>query len=249
MNKYGLIGHHLSHSYSPLIHQYIFEKNNINATYELIEVEEFQLEDCVNNLKNNIYKGYNVTIPYKEKIMKFCDVLTDAAKEIGAVNTIYMKDGLVVGDNTDYLGFSAELKTYDIRVFGKDIYVLGSGGASKAICYSIKQNGGNPVVVSTKGNGLSYQEFKEINHYDLIVNTTPVGMFPNVGESVIEQEYVLKADVCVDLIFNPPITKFLSYSKRGYNGLLMLIYQAIYAEELWQNSKVDYDLEELLNSF
>jgi len=247
MNKYGLIGHHLSHSYSPQIHQYLFKKNNIDATYSLIEVEDDELANCIKNLKNNVYSGYNVTIPYKEKIMKYCDLLTDAAKEIGAVNTVYMRDGLVIGDNTDYLGFMTELQICGIDVSEKDVYVMGNGGASKAIRYAIKLLNGNSIVTSITGEGLTYEELRSIPHYSVLINTTPVGMYPNCDSCVIEEEHVKKADVCVDLIFNPKVTKFLSYSKRGYNGLLMLIFQAIHAEELWQQKEIIYDLEELKN--
>lgn len=249
MNKYGLLGHHLSHSYSPIIHNYLYNKNKIDASYTLIEIEECELKRCIDDLKQGIYSGYNVTIPYKEKVMNYCDLLTEAAHDIGAVNTIYMKDGKVVGDNTDYLGFITELEFYGVHVNGKDIYVLGNGGASKAICYAIKLLGGNPVVVSRNNEGISYQDLEKINHYPLLINTTPVGMFPNVDASIIDEEFVKRADLCIDLIFNPQTTKFLSYSNVGYNGLLMLVFQAIHAVELWQQSKITYELEELIKLF
>ena len=249
MNRYGLIGHHLSHSYSPIIHQYLFKKNNIDATYSLIEVSENELEACINDLRNNIYQGFNVTIPYKEKIMPYCDILTDAAKNIGAVNTIYLRNGQVVGDNTDYLGFATELKIFDIDVNKKDVYVMGNGGASKAICYALKLLGANPIITSINGEGLTYDELKKIDSYDVLINATPVGMYPNIDSCVIEECNIKKAKICIDLIFNPQITKFLSYAKKGYNGLLMLIFQAIHAEEFWQETKISYDLDELLDFF
>ena len=249
MNKYGLIGHHLSHSYSPIIHNYLYNKNGIDASYSLIEVEENGLRKCIEDLKNNVYSGYNITIPYKQKIMAYCDELTEASKNIGAVNTIYLKDGKVIGDNTDYLGFITELESYNIDVFGQKIYVLGNGGASKAICYALKKIGGTPIIVSRNGEGISYHELENINYYPVLVNTTPVGMYPDINGCVIEEHLIKRAGVCIDLIFNPQVTKFLSYANCGYNGLLMLIFQALHAVELWQQREITYDLEELMKLF
>lgn len=245
MNKYGLIGKKLSHSYSEIIHKYLFAANNIDALYTLIEVEENELLGCINDLKCNLYKGYNVTIPYKEAIMKYCDILTDSAKEIGAVNTIYLKDGMVVGDNTDYVGFIRQLKYYNIDVYDKDVYVLGNGGSSKAIKYALKELGANVFVVSRSGAEMSYETLMKINHYDLLINTTPLGMYPNIDNSILDECYIKKADICIDLIYNPKITKFLSFANEGYNGLSMLIFQAVKAEEIWQGHKLKYDLEEI----
>lgn len=249
MSKFGLIGYRLSHSYSPMIHEYLFKKNNIDASYSLIEVELDELKECIERLKDNTYSGYNVTIPYKEKIMAYCDILTDAAKEIGAVNTVYMRDGKVIGDNTDYLGFIAQLEMHNIDVLNKNVYVLGNGGASKAICYSLKMLNANPIIVSRTDKGISYEEFSKIDSYDIIINTTPLGMYPNVNDCVLKEEIIKKADICIDLIFNPKVTKFLSHAKIGYNGLFMLIFQAIHAEKLWLKKEISFELNELLEMF
>ena len=247
MNRYGLLGHKLGHSQSKVIHEYLFEKSNIDAEYDLIELEEFELETQINKIREGIYCGYNVTIPYKEKVIPFLDELTDSAKEINAVNTIYISNGLLIGDNTDYLGFIDELNLYGIDVSGKDVYVLGSGGASKAIIYALRKLSANPIVVSRDNSkGITYRQLNEIEHFDLIVNTTPVGMYPNVNGEVLSKEIVSKADYCIDLICNPKVTKFLEYAKVGYNGIYMLIFQAIHAEHKWQK-EISYDLEELYN--
>lgn len=245
MNKYGLLGEKLSHSYSKIIHEYFFECNNINASYDLIEVKESKLKEMIDKIRNKEYLGYNVTIPYKEKVIPYLDELTDAAKEIKAVNTIYMLDGKVIGDNTDYLGFIDELGYLDIDIKDKTVYVLGSGGASKAICYALKLLQANPLIVSReKSKGITYDELSSIDSFDLIVNTTPVGMYPNVDGVVLEKEILEKANVCIDLICNPKITKFMEYCKNAYNGIYMLIYQALHAQYLWGND-IEFNIEEL----
>ena len=147
MNKYGLLGYKLSHSQSKIIHEYFFETNGIEASYDLIEIEEDEIKEKLDLIRSGYYQGFNVTIPYKEKVIKFLDKLSDAAKEIGAVNTIYIRDGLLIGDNTDYLGFIDELSHLDIEVENKNVYVLGSGGASKAICYALSKSYANPLIV------------------------------------------------------------------------------------------------------
>ena len=236
MNRYGLLGHKLSHSSSKVIHEYYFNKNNILATYDLIEIEEEELETQIKLLRSGHYSGLNVTIPYKEKVIKYLDVLTPAAETIGAVNTLYVKDGMVVGDNTDYLGFIDELSQFDINVENCDVYVLGSGGASKGICYALKLLHANPIIVSRDNKkGITYDMLSDIDNLKIVVNTTSVGMYPNVKGEILPREIVEKIDICVDLICKPKVTKFLEYSKNGYNGNYMLIYQALHAEILWGN--------------
>ena len=236
MNRYGLLGRKLSHSSSKIIHEYFFNKNGIEASYDLIEIEENELKEKIDLLRIGYYSGFNVTIPYKESVMKYLDLLSPAAMEINAVNTIYFKDGMVVGDNTDYLGFIDELSQFDIDVEGMDVYVLGSGGASKAICYALKLLHANPIVVSRdEGKGITYDMLHNLDNMSIVVNTTPVGMYPNVDGEILPKEVVDKIDICIDLICNPKMTKFLQYSKKGYNGNYMLIYQALHAEILWGN--------------
>lgn len=243
MNRYGLLGEKLSHSQSKEIHEYFFKVNNIDATYDLIELSEDRLEQQIELVKEGYYQGYNVTIPYKEKVIKFLDILTPAAKIIGAVNTIYLKDGMLVGDNTDYLGFIDQLAHLDIEVTDKDVYVLGSGGASKGICYALKQLHANPIVVSRdKSLGLTYDELENISHFELIINTTPVGMYPKCDGEILNKEMMERSQCSIDLICKPKVTKFLEYSRVGYNGLYMLIFQALHAQYIWGNQiKVDID--------
>jgi shikimate dehydrogenase len=107
--------------------------------------------------------------------------------------------------------------------------------------------GANPIIVSRDNSiGITYDELKDIKHYSLIINTTPVGMYPNCDKEILDKDTVIKSDLCVDIICNPKVTKFLEYAKEGYNGILMLVFQAIRAEILWQEKEIKYDLKELL---
>ncbi len=245
MNRYGLLGHKLGHSQSKVIHEFFFKKNGIDATYDLIEIEENEIENKIKLVKTGYYQGLNVTVPYKEKVITYLDELSSSAKEIGAVNTIYLKDGVLIGDNTDYLGFIDELNYLGLNLNDKNVYVLGSGGSSKAICYALKKVNANPIIVSRSNlNGITYDMISNINHFDAIVNTTPVGMYPNIEGEILNKDIVEKADLCIDLICNPKQTKFLQYSKCGYNGIYMLIFQAIHAQKLW-GFDLNFEVDEL----
>ena len=234
MNRYGLLGRKLGHSQSKIIHEYFFNLHNVSATYDLIEIEEEEIKTKIDLIKKGYYQGFNVTVPYKEKVIPYLDILSDSARKIGAVNTIYLKDGLLIGDNTDYLGFIEELKYLDLDLQDKNVYVLGSGGSSKAIHYALQKINAKPIIVSRDNKkGITYDELYTMNHFDVIVNTTPVGMYPNVDGAILSEDVVSKADLCIDIICNPKQTKFLQYAKCGYNGLYMLIFQAIHAQKLW----------------
>ena len=245
--KLGLLGEKLSHSYSPIIHNYVFEKLNIDATYELFECKEDELSYYINKLRNGEFDGFNVTIPYKKTIMSLLDEIDDKALKIGSVNTIYVKDKKVIGTNTDYDGFLKTLEYYNILVNGKECYVLGTGGASLAISAVLNDLGGNVTFVSRKpsDNIISYDELENKN-IEVLVNTTPVGMYPNVDGCPVSKRVINNSKVVIDIIFNPKTTKLLEYAKSNVNGLFMLIMQAIKAEEIWQNRNIEIDVNELL---
>ncbi len=245
--KFGLLGEHLGHSYSKLIHEDLFFKKGVNATYDLIEIKEDELKEYVEKIRTKEYIGYNVTIPYKEKIMKYLDVIDDIANEIGAVNTIYLKDGLVHGTNTDYYGFLDELKYYRISPKNKECYVLGTGGASLAIRKALVDLGGYVYRVSRNPNGddqISYTDFYKRKNIELVVNTTPVGMFPNILNSPIEEKKAKDIKEIIDIIFNPKKTLLMSYNKNSHNGLRMLLMQAVKAEDIWLGCEYEIDYNE-----
>ena len=245
--KFGLLGEHLSHSYSKKIHEDLFLLKKIDATYDLIEISEDQLKEYINKIRNKEYQGYNVTIPYKKTVMKYLDVIDPVAKDIGAVNTIYFKDGLVHGTNTDYFGFVDELKYYRISPKGKECFVLGTGGASMACQKALEDLGGDVIKVSREPRDkkmISYQELEKMKSLEIVVNTTPVGMYPNVLSSPLDKNTAKKANVIIDIIFNPKKTLLMSYNNKSHNGLRMLLMQAVKAEDIWLDKEYNIDYNE-----
>lgn len=248
MKKYALIGEKLSHSYSPMIHREIFNDMKVEASYELLEVKKEDLGKAIDKLRSLEYHGFNVTIPYKVEVMQYLDEVSLEAKEIGSVNTIANIDGKIIGFNTDYYGFYQELLYYKVEVKNKNCYVLGTGGASLAVSKALKDLGGIVQFVSRTPKGkncISYENLKK-EDIDVIVNTTPVGMYPHTEGSPLEYEVIQKAKVVMDIIFNPKKTKLLELAHSNMNGLYMLVGQALKAEEIWQNKKYNSSIEELL---
>ncbi len=247
MKTFALLGEHLSHSYSPIIQKKLFELKGLDYDYKLLEIKIDEIESTLALLKEGIYSGFNVTIPYKKEVMKYLDVISDEAKKIGAVNTIKYIDGKLIGYNTDYFGFIEELKFYNINVENKKCFVLGTGGASLAVNKALKDLGANVISVSrTKSfNTITYDELN-VETNDIIVNTTPVGMYPNIDASPLDMAVASKASAIVDIIFNPNITRLMSCNKNSYNGIMMLIGQAKMAQDIWLDNSVDVDYKDML---
>ena len=168
MNKFGLVGRNISYSLSKRIHEGIARMNGYRITYEIYDCEtELDVVARLNQVRQGYIQGLNVTIPYKESIVRYCDRLTDTAKEIGAVNTLYMVNNELVGDNTDYYGFIKLLNLYHVNPKGKVSYVLGSGGAAKAVHYALKSLGAKAVIVSRDKDKIKNQ-FQLIADYDVL---------------------------------------------------------------------------------
>lgn len=257
MEFYGLLGEKLSHSLSPKIHNKLYSELNIEGAYKLLEVERSELYKLPDALKILKIKGINVTIPYKEDIMQYLDEISKEALEIGAVNTVLIKDGKLHGYNTDYYGFGAMLEENNIDVANKEVVVLGSGGASKAvISYLINNNalsikivtrkiGDNVKSFSPKIKFLTYEDWDEM-YGQVLINTTPVGMYPKVDECPLEAKEIGNFEDIVDLIYNPKETKLMKIGKDlGKNvcgGLGMLVNQAIKAEEIWLDTIISKEI-------
>lgn len=238
MHKFGLLGKSLPHSLSPQIHQIIFETTAYPGTYELIEKDD--ITNIADLFKQYHLTGLNVTIPYKETVFRQLNHLTEEATAIGAVNTLYMTNNQLTGTNTDYDGFGAMLTGANISLTAKTVIILGTGGSSKTVAHFAKNQNATAVHLisrTPKANQFSYDQLDAMD-FDILINTTPVGMYPNVGISPVDESIIKKADVLVDLIYNPEETEFLRLGRKHErvccNGLLMLIGQAIKAEEIWQ---------------
>jgi len=246
MNQYGLIGEKLSHSYSSVIHEYVYQKNNVDACYNLLEIKEEQIKETLDLVRNGFYRGLNVTIPYKEKVIPFVDELTPEAKAIGAVNTIYMHEGKLIGANTDYYGFLMLLKEYHIDTLNKNVFILGTGGASKAIKNVLEDNKAKVTLVS-RTKGYTYSDLEKEKSIDILINATPVGMYPNIDACPVNEFIIKKASKVIDIIYNPERTKLLELANSNNGGLIMLIHQALFAEELWNHCDFDYDINEIVD--
>jgi len=243
--RLGLIGHDISYSKSPLIHRYMGKKLKIELTYDLLEVEADEIPDLIDELRHGIYQGFNVTIPYKESMIQYVDQLTPKAKLIQAVNTIYMKNGLVIGANTDYDGFEGLLEKNNLNVKSKNVYILGSGGAAKAVYHVLKDLGANVSVVTRniahKDDYFEHViEYRDINpeSVDIYVQATPIGTYPDVNVSVLTREEV-EGKTVIDLVYNPLETQIMKDSKKGIGGISMLIIQALKSEEIWFEQEIE----------
>jgi shikimate dehydrogenase len=243
--RYGLIGKNIQYSKSPKIHEYMAKRLGIPMKYDLFDVEEEELPRLVKQLRQGVFQGFNVTIPYKQTIMKSVDVLTPKAQRIKAVNTLYVKNGQVVGDNTDYDGILGLIARHKIDVKGKKVYLLGTGGAAKAAYVVLSDLGAHITVVSRQivDQDPMFQHmitYAMINpqDVDLYVNATPIGTSPKVNESLLSKTMVHHHTV-IDLVYNPPVTELMKQAKVAYNGMLMLIIQAIKSEEIWFERKID----------
>ncbi len=224
--KCGLLGQTLGHSYSPAIHAQLGDYE-----YTLFEKEPAELADF---LQNSDWDGLNVTIPYKQTVIPYLDHASDIVKKLGAVNTIVRNDGKLAGYNTDYWGFHAMLAKSGLSPAGKKCLVLGSGGASKVVQAVLQDALAHVVVISRSGEN-NYHDLLRHSDAAMIVNTTPVGMYPNTGVSPVDLSLFPHLEGVLDLIYNPARTQLLlDAEKRGIvaeNGLWMLISQAIHAAE------------------
>ena len=232
--KCGLLGRKLGHSYSPQIHE-----NLGDYAYTLLELEP---EELGGFLRQGVFDGLNITIPYKKDVIPYCYELTEVAKKMGAVNTILKAaDGQLIGHNTDYFGFLSTLQRCGLEVNGKKALVLGSGGASNTAVKVLEELGAVVTVISRNGEN-NYQNLDLHADAALIVNATPVGMFPNVTQAPLSLSLFPRLEGVVDMIYNPARTLLLMEAEeRGLiaeNGLWMLVAQAKESAEWFTGKKI-----------
>ena len=240
--KFGLLGKRLDYSFSKTFFTDYFEKHQIDATFSNLETDD--LANWIKSDEANSLNGFSVTIPYKQEIIPFLDGLSPEAAAIGAVNVVQRKDGKLIGHNTDAFGFQQSIKPFlDFR--HQKALILGTGGASKAVAYVLKNIGLDVLYASRNPQGKDEFAYDDVNQYMLqackmIVNCTPLGTFPNVEEApAVPFEWITEDHFVVDLIYNPEQTKLLKEaSSRGaitLNGLSMLKEQALKAWEIWSH--------------
>ena len=228
--KYGLIGERLGHSFSPAIHSMLG-----NDDYELKSLAPDDLEDFI---KHGEYCGLNVTIPYKQAVMSFCDEISPQALSIGSINTLVRRDdGTLYGENTDYLGFLHMAEKAKISFEKKKVVILGDGGTGLMARIAARDQGAREVVMVSLHRGIRYEDKSCYLDAEILVNTTPVGMYPNNGELLVHLEEFHHLEGVLDVIYNPLHTALLLQAKKRRlpysNGLSMLLEQARCAAELF----------------
>lgn len=269
MNKYGLIGYPLGHSLSAVIHKAGFQSLGINATYDILETPPETLVDRVKFLKHNDYNGFNITIPLKLPISLFVQEVDAYADIAGAVNTIKINgDKTFSAFNTDAIGFTRAIPK-DINLKGASVALLGTGGASRAAVLGLSDCGVAEIGVYTRNipNAMDYMAYmrrkfphiaftayqidsvRDLSRYPMLVNTTPIGMLGRSADMTPIEENVLKTmpegSIVYDVIYNPKKTILLKNAEkcgfRTINGLDMLVYQAIVAQEVWFGRTPDFN--------
>lgn len=256
---YGLLGGKLGHSLSPQIHQLFFAYTGRSGRYDLLETELEALPQRMRELRRS-YAGCNVTIPHKLHVMPLLDKIAPEAAAIGAVNTIKFTDGGALGYNTDYFGFGRMLAYNEIELRGRTAAVLGTGGAARAVVKYLADQGVSRLYLATRDVGkadphfaaiapmarlIDYQTLNTLQG-DLLVNCTPVGMYPKTAAAPVGAAVSAAFDASVDLIYNPSQTLFLQQAQaaghKAVNGLFMLVAQAVAAQEIWQDESYDSGL-------
>ncbi|MEW9675833.1 shikimate dehydrogenase [Lentibacillus sp. L22] len=263
--KFALIGYPVQHSLSPWIHEQFLERTGLNGSYMLEEIApEQSFAQRITDLRNRSVNGFNVTVPYKQKIIPFLDEVSDGAKQIGAVNTVVNRDGKWIGYNTDGKGYVRSLcEQYPEISQNKalKIAIIGSGGAARGIYHALVTEGFRFIDIAnrtisnaeaiaklqqdqTNTMVLSLETFMQaVPEYDLIIQTTSIGMKPNQEQSIFPTDVSFKpGSIASDIIYQPIETTFLKRAqKQGalvHYGHTMLLYQAQYAFELWTNRQV-----------
>lgn len=251
--NFGLIGNPLSHTISPRIHNIFLNITRINGGYNCFEVDENELGDIVHFFKKMRYVGFNVTLPYKQKIIDFMDKIDDSAIKVGAINTVKILDGKLYGFNTDIFGINETFRFYNIDLNRKDVLVLGAGGATRGLLYELKKYDYKEVTIvnrtlenaeklldefkMARSCAISLNLFDNFKKYDIIINSSSAGISGGVFleglecEVFFDMQYALRGETF--------LMKQISY-KKGFDGLVMLIGQAYKAFCIW--NEIDFEI-------
>jgi shikimate dehydrogenase len=262
MKKYFVIGNPIDHSLSPKLHNYWIKENNIDSVYEKKKINLDQLEDIILEIKQKKINGINVTVPFKQEIIKYLDKLSPEATATQSVNTIYLDNNKAVGHNTDITGFTLSLKKINLDPINKKIFILGAGGVVPSIVYSLNKMKSLQITISNRTkekadrlkklfNNIKIVEWGEIPEFDMIINATSIGL--NNDDNINLDFSNIKNKFFYDVIYNPQETNFLKKAKNQgnkiSNGEMMFIYQASAAFHLWHKvqPRIDEEVIKLLN--
>ncbi|MBV5190573.1 shikimate dehydrogenase [Staphylococcus chromogenes] len=248
--KFAVIGHPINHSLSPLMHHANFSALQLDYGYEALNIPETHFNHIRDIIDDRQLDGFNVTIPHKERIIPYLDDISKEAREMGAVNTVKITNGKWIGYNTDGLGFVKGLKNYYGALTEAKILVLGAGGASKGITYQLKQYTKYPIYVANRTmSRFDTWSFdveampltsvrSKAHHFDIIINTTPIGMHHS-QEALLTFDTLKNNALICDIIYTPLETLFLENARRNgydtYNGLDMFVYQGAESFKIWTN--------------
>ena len=263
MKKYLVIGNPIEHSLSPKLHNYWFKKNNIDANYDRRKIDKSEIEDTINEVKNNKLDGINVTVPFKTDVIPFLDALSEESQITQSVNTIYKKDKKLIGHNTDIKGFELSLKETRFNLENKTIFILGAGGVVPSIIYTLEKLGVSNIIVSNRTkqkteklkknfSNISIANWGDQPEFDMIINATSLGL--NKEDNInLNFKNINKEKLFYDVIYNPKETNFLRTGKnlgcQILNGKMMFIYQAFEAFKLWHKiePEINEELRKLLD--
>ena len=253
MKKFLVIGNPIEHSLSPKLHNYWIKNNNINAVYEKQKLIENDLERIISQVREKKINGINVTVPFKKAVISYLDELTVEANKTQSVNTIYLKNNKLVGDNTDIIGFQKSVEDFKYDLNNKEIFILGAGGVVPSIIFALIKMKVSKIIISNRTRekaDVLKKSFKNIEivdwgkapNFDMIINATSLGL---KKEDRINVDFLstIKNKFFYDVIYNPQETNFLKVGKelgnRTLNGKMMFIYQALSAFYLWHGLKPD----------
>ncbi len=249
MKNYFVIGNPIDHSLSPRLHNYWIKKSNLKAIYEKKKLEEEQIKDLITDIRKKKIYGANVTVPFKNKVIPYIDKLSPDAKLTQSVNTIYLKDNKIIGENTDIEGFQLGIKSAKFNITGKKILILGAGGVVPSIILGLKNMKVSKILVSNRTKSkaenlkktfddLDIIDWGKTTDFDMIINATSLGL-DNKDRIDINFEKLAKNRFFYDVIYNPSETDFLKSAKKygGFteNGKMMFIYQAYLAFKIWHD--------------
>ena len=256
MKKFLVIGSPIEHSLSPELHNYWIKNNNIDAIYEKKKLNEDQLEQFISKVRDNKIDGINVTVPFKKKVIPYLDELSSEAQSTQSVNTIYKRDGNIIGHNTDIFGFETSIKKAKYYLENKEVLILGAGGVVSSIIFSLIKMKASKIKISNRTkekaqnlkklfNNIEIIEWGEISNFDMIINATSMGLKKEDNLN-FDFSSISGNKFFYDVIYNPSETNFLKIGRelgnKTLNGKLMFIYQAVSAFNIWHNQKPEVDI-------